>query len=196
MDDIGPDAVQGLLDALPAPAEPLDVVMLDGYLCALQLRERVPAAGEWLPFVLDIQGRSLVAGERRALLQQAVLQRCSSLDQAISHRRWFDPWVYELQGKFDPAEAVAPWAAGFAMAVERFPLPLAPGCAAAADEALALIYQFLDARDWPGARVLKTHIQALEPPSTLAQAVEALVCATLLLADLAGPAARPGSARS
>ena len=117
MDDIGPDALQELLEALPAPAEPLDVVMLDGYLCALLLRERAPAPETWLAFVLDVEGRSVVANERSALLRRAILQRHSSLAQSISHRRWFDPWIYELEGGTDPTEAVAPWAAGFAMAV-------------------------------------------------------------------------------
>lgn len=194
MDGTGPDALQHLLDALPAPAEPLDVVMLDGYLCALLLRERAPAPQEWLPFVLDIEGRSVAAPGRSAALRQSILQRWSSLKQAISHRQWFDPWVYELDDGSDPAEAVAPWAAGFALAAERFPLPLPPD-GAAADEALALIYQYLDDDDWPGAVALRARTGLLEPPGTLAQAVESLVCATLLLADLTGPTARPGSAR-
>ena len=194
MDDIGPDALQELLDALPAPAEPLDVVMLDGYLCALLLRERAPAPETWLAFVLDVEGRDLVATERSAVLRRAILQRHNSLDRAISHRQWFDPWIYELEGGIDPAETVAPWAAGFAMAVERFPLPLGPG-STEADEALALIYQFLDESDWPGAAALNAQIELLEPPSTLEQAVEDLVRATLLLADSTGPAARPGSRR-
>lgn len=194
MDDIGPDALQEMLDALPAPAEPLDVVMLDGYLCALLLRERAPAPEKWLAFVLDVEGRSVVATERSAMLRRAILQRHSSLDHAISHRRWFDPWIYELEGGTDPTEAVAPWAAGFAMAVERFPLLLGPG-STETDEALALIYQFLDESDWPGAAALSAQIELLEPPSTLAQAVQDLVRATLLLADATGPAARPGSAR-
>jgi uncharacterized protein len=194
MDGTGPDALQQLLDELPATAEPLDVVMLDGYLCALLLRERAPAPEEWLPFVLDIEGRSVVPPERSAALRRAILQRWRSLKQSISHRQWFDPWLYELEGGSDPTEAVAPWAAGFTMAAERFPLPLASACAEA-DEALALIYQYLDATDWPVAMPMKAHIELLEPPSTLAQAVEALVCATLLLADLAGPAAMPGPSR-
>jgi uncharacterized protein YecA (UPF0149 family) len=58
MDGTGPDALQQLLDELPATAEPLDVVMLDGYLCALLLREQAPAPEEWLPFVLDSSHRS------------------------------------------------------------------------------------------------------------------------------------------
>jgi uncharacterized protein len=194
MDGTGPDAMQQLLDALPAPAEPLDVVMLDGYLCALLLRERAPAPEEWLPFVLDIEGRSVAAPEHSAALRRAILQRWGSLKQAISHRQWFDPWVYELEDGFDPAEAVAPWAAGFTLAVERFPLPLAPG-STAADDALALIYQYLDEGDWPGPIALKAQAELLEPPATLAQAVETLVRATLLLADLAGPTAVSGSTR-
>jgi len=39
------DALQRLLDAVPAPLEPLDVSMLDGYLCAVLVQPRaLPAS--------------------------------------------------------------------------------------------------------------------------------------------------------
>jgi uncharacterized protein len=190
VDAHGPDpaALQQQLDRLPPPTEPLDVVMLDGYLCAVLLREQALPIDQWLPFVFDIEGRAGGPTDRRAGPKQAVLQRHASLKQAITRRQWFDPWVFELDGDGDPAQAVMPWAAGFALAAERFALPLPLGNDAA-DEALALIYQYLDADDFPAVAALQDPIDLLEPPTTLAQAVEDLVGAVLLLADLTGPAA-------
>jgi len=188
-----PAALQQQLDALLPPAEPLDVVMLDGYLCAVLLRARALSVDRWLPFVFDIEGRDGAPPDGRAVPQQAVLQRHASLKQAVMRRQWFDPWVFELDGDGDPAQAVMPWAAGFALAAERFALPL-PSVNDAASEALALIYQYLDADDFPAVAVLQGQIDLLEPPTTLAQAVEDLVRAVLLLADLTGPAAATAGA--
>lgn len=181
-----PDALQRLLDALPAPAEPLDVVMLDGFLCALLLRPMPPAATAWLHWALDIDGRPLPAAAAAAP-RAALEQRLQRLRDAVAHRQWFDPWVFELDEAAAPAEAVAPWAAGFALAAERWPLPLPRG--AAGDEPLALIHQYLDPDDWPAAAALAERIDELEPPRTLAEAVEDLVRAVLLLSDLTGPRA-------
>jgi uncharacterized protein len=83
--------------------------------------------------------------------------------------------------------------AGFALAAERFALPL-PLDNDAADEALALIFQYLDADDFPAVAVLQAQIDLLEPPTALADAVEDLVRAVLLLADLAGPATTSATA--
>ena len=184
---VDPESLQRHLDALPPPAEPLDVVMQDGFLCALLLRPTAPDVSAWLPWTLDIDGRPLPAAAV-APIQLALEQRLRSLRDAVAHRRWFDPWVFELEGDAAPAEAVLPWAAGFALAAERWPLPSPRG--PAGDEALALIYQYLDPNDWPAAARLADRIDELEPPITLSEAVEDLVRAVLLLSDLVGPRAR------
>lgn len=191
-----PEALQRQLDALPAPAEPLDVVMQDGFLCALLLRDTPPAVSAWLPWVLDIAGRSLPAAAV-APVQALLEQRLQFLRAAVALRQWFDPWVFELEDDAAPADAVVPWAAGFALAAERWPLPLPRD--PAGDEALALIYQYLDPEDWPVAASLAERIDELEPPGTLSEAVEDLVRAVLLLSDLTGPRAssrRPPKPRS
>ena len=38
LDDAERDALEALLDAVPAPLEPLDVVMLDGFVCGAKGR--------------------------------------------------------------------------------------------------------------------------------------------------------------
>lgn len=179
--------LQQLLDEVPSPLEPLDVSMLDGFLCGVLLQPQRVAQTSWLPHVTDADGRPLPAGFDASSLHSLVVRRHAELDEAIQSRQWFDPWVFELEDDAAPAEAVAPWAAGFALAADRWPLPLPRG--AVGDEALALIYQYVDPDDWPTAASLVDRIDELEPPGALSEAVEDLVRAVLLLSDLGGPRA-------
>jgi uncharacterized protein len=179
------DRLQALLDALPAPLEPLDVSMLDGYLCGVLLQpEAVPLAA-WLPPILDSEGRptpARVDDELLALLRR----RHKELNVAIAGRQWFDPWIFELDEDADPSEAVLPWVAGFAHALDAHPalmrLPEEPLL-----EPLAAIYLHLDPDDLEDADALLEEIESLEPPADLEEAVEGLVSAVLMLADVSRP---------
>lgn len=176
--------LQQLLDALPRPCNPLDVVMLDGYLCAVLLRPRALQPAQWLPPLLGLPARAALPrlpDELRTLL----VQRHDELDQAIARRQWFDPCVYELDDAASASEPAAPWVAGFDTGLQAFALP--------ADEAeltepLALLYRHLgdDALE-DGQGALQDEIDRLEPPTTLAEAVEELVRAVLLIADVTRP---------
>jgi uncharacterized protein len=215
------DELQACLDRVPAPLEPLDVSMLDGYLCGVLLQpQRIPES-RWLPPVTDVDGRALPARFDARALHALVRRRHAELDDAIERRQWFDPWVFELadEGSPPPAhktdrgrpaapstdeldaehdtpppiDAVLPWVAGFATAQELFPALMQ------ADEheltpPLALIYRHLAPDDLEDADALLEEIDSLEPPSDLGEAVEGLVRATLLLADISRP--RPASARA
>src|SRR3954466_13254436 len=87
------DELQALLDRLPAPLEPLDVSMLDGFLCGVLLQpQRVPEA-RWPSHLADIDARSVPAGVDSSALHTLVRRRHAELDQAIARRQWFDPWV-------------------------------------------------------------------------------------------------------
>jgi len=204
------DALQRLLDAVPAPLEPLDVSMLDGYLCGVLLQPRPVPPARWLPHVTDVDGRPLPAGFDAGALRALVLRRHAELEDAITRRQWFDPWVFELEmdaevadtmpgddgddgddedlDAGDPAasEPVYPWVAGFATAVELFPALMSLD-AAALNEPLALIYRHLDPDDLEDADALLETIDSFEPPLDLAESVEGLVRATLLLADVSRP---------
>jgi uncharacterized protein len=180
--EVDPESLQALLDALPEPLEPPDVVMLDGFLCGVILRPAPLAGDEWLPFALDVEGRALPRSPAVAAAQPAVLRRHDALHRAIERRQWFDPWIFELDIDALPGEVVLPWVAGFAMAADRWPLPLDRQIPAAR-EAFALLYQYLDPVDWHEAADLAAEIESIEPPATLSEAVEDLVRATLLLAD-------------
>jgi len=179
------ERLQELLDALPEPLEPLDVGMLDGYLCGVLLQPEAVPLGAWLPPLLDSEGRptpARVDDELLALLRR----RHKELNVAISGRQWFDPWIFELDDDADPSEAVLPWVAGFAHALDAHPalmkLPEEPML-----EPLAAIYLHLDPDDLEDADALLEEIESLEPPADLEEAVEGLVSAVLMLADVSRP---------
>ena len=185
------DALQRLLDAVPAPLEALDVSMLDGFLCAVLIQPRAVPASRWLPHVADVDGRALPNGFDAGPLHALVLRRHAELGAAIAARRWFDPWVFEMApadaGQRDDAatvarDAVYPWVAGFATGFELFPA-LSQAAGDTLLEPLALLYRHLDAEDLDDAEALLAEIDVGAPPADLAEAVEQLVRATLLLAD-------------
>ncbi len=193
------DELQALLDAVPAPLEPLDVVMLDGYLCGVLVQPTPIAPERWLPWLTDSEARALPRGFDANRLHALAQRRHAELDSAIAQRHWFDPWVFELDGDEDdedavaPTEAVYPWVAGFATAMEAFPA-LTDLDTHEVNEALALLYRHFDPDDLEDADALMAEIEALDPPDDLGEAVEGLVQATLLLADITRPQAAPRAA--
>ena len=205
LDERDIDRLQALLDAVPAPLEPLDVSMLDGYLCGVLLQPQAVPRERWLPHVSDADGRALPVGFDAQALSVLVRRRHAELALAIERRQWFDPWVFELEAnpatgapdardrdaaEVATSEAVYPWVAGFDAAMELFPgLMRLP--APALLEPLALLYRHLDPDDLEDADELLATIESLEPPADLAQAVEELVRATLLLVDVSRPQAGP-----
>ena len=207
------------LAALPESLDTLDLCALDGFLCGVLLQPRPVAPADWLPRVVDLDGRPAPPGHDLPRLQALVRRRHAELERAISARQWFDPWVFELEEGDDAADdagddvadagatqdgpraAVLPWVAGFAAAMDLFPGLMAldhPGLV----EPLALIYAAFDPDDLEDADDLLAVIDTLEPPSDMAEAVEDLVRAVLLLADVSRPrreaprgARRPGPPR-
>jgi uncharacterized protein len=186
------DTLQGLLDRVPAPLEPLDVSVLDGFLCAVSLHPVALPSSQWLHFVTDSEGRPLPDGFDSAMLKALVEQRVAELSDAIAERRWFDPWVFELEAQASPSESVYPWVAGFAMAVQHFPA-LTRDASAALIEPLALLYRHLHRDDLEDADELLAEIDTLEPSADLTGVVEDLVRAALLWADVTRPRARKRS---
>jgi uncharacterized protein len=180
--------LQRLLDGLPAPLEPLDVSALDGYLVGVLLQPKPVPAAHWLPHVHDVDGREAPQGAAVKRLHALAQRRHAELARAIGARQWFDPWVFELDDPAaTPSQAVLPWVAGFATAMALFPALTALDDGPALLEPLAVIYAALDADDLEDADRLLAEIETLEPPATLAEAVEDLVRSTLLLADVSQP---------
>lgn len=182
------DQLQALLDSVPPPLEALDTCALDGFLAGVVLQRPAPPASQWLRFVTDVDGRAMPAEFAAERLHDLVRRRHAELESAVARRQWFDPWVFELEQSGEPSQNVVGWVAGFATAMAHYPAMLAAGGSAIL-EPLALLYRHLDAGDLEDADELLAEIDLLEPPADLAEAVEDLVRATLLLADVSRPLA-------
>ena len=189
-----------LLDAMPAPLQPLDLSAVDGFLCGVLLQPQRPPATTWLAYVTDVDARPAPPGQQLEQLHALVHRRHVELDRAIAQRQWFDPWIYQLDDAASPGETVLPWVAGFAAAMEAFPGLMAMD-AAELVEPLALLFMHFDAQDLEDADALLAVIETLEPPQDLAEAVQDIVRALMLMADVTRPrpnarqAARPGPPR-
>ena len=180
------DTLQALMDSLPDTLEPLDTVMIDGYLCGVLLQPQPVPEERWLAHIADVEGRTPPKRFDAALMRRLVLRRYSELNRAIAQRQWFDPWVYELDDQATPSETVLPWVAGFATAVDLF-TTLMDRYEGKLLEPLATLYRHLDPDDLEDAEELLAEIETLAPPETLVEAVEDLVRSVLLMADVSRP---------
>ena len=178
--------LQGLLDAVPPPFEPLDLSAIDGFLCGVLLQPQPVPPARWLPCITDAQGCALPSTVDVSELHALVQRRHAELDRAIAARRWFDPWIADVGDGAAASDAVLPWAAGFALATERFAALLALDDAALV-EPLATLFMHFDADDLEDADALLAVIDTLEPPADLAEAAEDIVRAVLLMADVSRP---------
>lgn len=183
-------ALQTLLDSLPDTLEPLDVVMVDGYLCGVLLQPQPVPAERWLPLITDVDGRPPPTRFDAARLRSLVLRRHAELDALITERDWFDPWIYQLDDQASPSETVLPWVAGFATAADAF-TGLMDRFEAQILEPLATLYRHLDPEDLEDADALLAEIETLAPPESLDEAVEDLVRSVLQIADVSRPQEAP-----
>jgi uncharacterized protein len=186
------EQLENLLDALPAPLEPPDISALDGFLVGVLLQPKAVPEAQWLPWVHDFDaGQPAPRGLDLTALQALVRRRHAELGQAIAARRWFDPWVFELEpaageDMVSPSDVVLPWIAGFAAALEHFPA-LLDSAEAEAREPLATLYAHFDPADLEDVGDLAEEIATTPLPETADEAVEDLVRCTLLLADAMQP---------
>lgn len=201
LSDTDIERLEALLDGIPPPLQPLDVSALDGFLCGVLLQPVPVSAARWQAFVTDVDGQPASPGPAFDELQALVARRHAELDAAIAARAWFDPWIYQLDDAAEPSESVLPWVAGFAAAMEVFPA-LMDLSDTDLVEPLALVFMHFDAADLEDADTLLEVIETLEPPTDLGEAVQDIVRALMLMADVTRPRApaprparRPGAAR-
>lgn len=196
--------LDALLATIPDDRDPLDVVMLDGFLVGVLLQPDLVLPSAWLPRVFDAQGRDAslpgdAAQAKRAV--ELVMRRYNELAACIAAREPFDPIVYELEdergevvaGK-EGIEALSPWAAGFADALNAFPSLEA---SAEADEDLAAmmigILRHLpidpDAPDEIRAEFVREQDEIAReiPLADLDDALDELVACVLAIADVTRP---------
>jgi uncharacterized protein len=186
-----------LLLATPEPLEPLDAVMLDGYLCGLLVQPVVIEADAWLPHVFDFDGRPLPDDVDAAWRERAtalIQRRHAALNRTMVEDGWFDPLILELDEDNPPrphepeaslmpiSQALMPWVAGFQHAVQTFP-DLLEQPDEAIDIALARLYRHLPAQTDEEREVIAT-LEREHPLATLDEAMEDLVVTVADLADL------------
>jgi uncharacterized protein len=191
-----------LLAATPEPLEPLDAVMLDGYLCGVLVQPVLLEPATWLAHVFDFDATPLPDGFDTAWYERTtalILRRHAALNRAMEEDGWFDPLVLEFddehpraplpEGEVDPLEglspvsqALMPWAAGFQHACVSFPdLMEMPDDAVAA--ALARLFRHLPAETDEEREVVAT-LDREQPLATLDEAMEELVVTVADLHDL------------
>jgi uncharacterized protein len=190
-----------LLAQTPEPLEPLDAVMLDGYLCGVLVQPMLIEPAAWLAHVFDFDGRPLPDDADPAWLQRTralILRRHAALNRALVEDGWFEPLVLEPDpdqeaapenggGDADPAlaaldpisQALMPWVAGFQHATVCFPDLLEVDDDAVAT-ALARLYRHLPAETDEEREIVAT-LQQEAPLASLDAAMEELVA---IVADL------------
>jgi uncharacterized protein len=188
-----------LLAATPEPLEPVDVVMLDGFLCGVLVQPVLLESDLWLARVFDFDGQALpddVDAAWAARTTSLILRRHAALNRAIVEDGWFEPLVLEFDeehppeppadGEPDPlaglhpvSHSLMPWVAGFQHACECFP-DLAEMTDDAVLSALARLYRHLPAETDDEREVVAT-LEREHPLTTLDDALEDLVA---VVADL------------
>lgn len=186
-----------LLTKTPEPFEPLDAVMLDGYLCGVIVQPVLLETEAWLPHVFDFDGQPLPDDADPAWRERVtalILRRHAALNRAIAEDGWFDPLILELDDfnpprTDDPAaslnpvsQALFPWVAGFQHAMESFP-DLLELPDPAIDVALARLYRHLPAQTDEEREVVAT-LDKEHPLASLDEAIEDLIVIVADLEDL------------
>ena len=186
-DEIG--ELDALLAAIPEPLEPLDAVMLDGFLCGVLVQPQLVDVDEWLPYVFDAGGHRWGVAEpgpeqRRA--RALVLRRHAAINRSLAERGDFDPLLLEpsqdnvdeqQRAAADPIGAMlSPWVAGFEQAVQLLPA-LVELDDSQVRAALARILAFAPADD-------ETTKAKAKPGATLEQAIEVIVAGVAELYEL------------
>jgi uncharacterized protein len=198
-----------LLAEPPASLEPLDVVGMDGYLCAVLVQPRLVPPDEWLPPLLDVEGRSVPADVDAAWRERVVSlvsRRLAALTLAIGEDGWFDPLIppadEEAQDVADPhaaepadpavlspdriSELLDPWVSGFEYGLVCFPdlvdLVDDPAFDASAGLALGRVLRHLPPID-DEQRGLQALLDREQPLTDLDDAIDELVEAVCELWD-------------
>jgi uncharacterized protein len=188
----------------PDPLDPVDVVMLDGYLCCVIVQPVPLEAATWLPYVFDFDGQPLPESTKPKWLQRTselIMRRHAALTRSIAEDGWFEPLVLEFddepsdtaEGETEPvvnpladfhpiSQSLMPWVAGFQHAAECFP-DLSEMTDDAVQVALARLYRHLPV-ETDEEREVVAILDREHPLTTLENAMEELVATVADLQDL------------
>ena len=184
-DEIG--ELDALLAAIPEPLEPLDAVMLDGFLCGVLVQPQIVDVDDWLPYVFDAGGHrwgEAEPGPEQRRARALVLRRHAAINRSLAERGDFDPLLLEpskddadeqARAAADPIGAMlSPWVAGFEQAVQLLPALTELGDSRGA---LARILAFAPAGEDAATGKAKSS-------ATLEQAIEVIVAGVAELYEL------------
>ncbi|HEX4233502.1 MAG TPA: UPF0149 family protein [Caldimonas sp.] len=153
--------LDALLATVPEPLEPLDAVMLDGFLCCVIVQPAIVESDNWLPYVFDAGGHrwgEAEPGDEQRRARALVLRRHAALNRALAEYGSFEPLLLQpdadnadeqRRAADDPIGAILrPWVAGFEQALQVLPA-LVDLDDSQVRSALARVLQFLpdDAAD-------------------------------------------------
>lgn len=192
------DELDALLAATPAPLQPLDVSMLDGYLCGVLVQPVLIDAATWLAPIFDTEGASLPESPPPGWHERTteLLRRHhAALNRQLVEDGGFEPIVFEL----DPAVAADapaaagtgaraafaplwPWVGGFEYAQACFP-QLQDGADDAIGDLLDRLWRYLPAEDGEDLRLI-SRLDQSHPVATLDAAIADLVLVVVELFDL------------
>ena len=190
-----------LLAKTPEPLEPVDAVMLDGYLCGVLVQPVLLEPAAWLAHVFDFDGRPLpddVDPAWRERTTALIQRRYAALNRTMVEDGWFDPLVLEPDEEDEAAEepdaddpeaaltpvsrALMPWVAGFQHAAACFP-DLEELDDEAVMTALARLYRHLPAETDDERELVET-LDREQPLATLDEAIDDVVAAVADLYEL------------
>jgi len=188
-DEIG--ELDALLATIPEPLDPLDAVMLDGFLCGVLVQPQIVDVDDWLPYVFDAGGHrwgEAEPGPEQRRARALVLRRHAAINRSLAERGDFDPLLLEpskddadeqQRAAADPIGAMlSPWVAGFEQAVHLLPA-LSELDDPQVRAALARVLAFAPDADDAAKAAPKTKANA-----TLDQAIEAIVAGVAELYEL------------
>ena len=154
--------LDALLAGIPEPLEPLDAVMLDGFIAGVLVQPELIDAERWLPHVFDAGGHRWGESEpepEQLRARELIARRYAAMNRALVEFGSFDPLILEPDEAEPDApaapapgeppldattRAVLPWVAGFEFAASIFPALYALDDDAVATT-LTRLYRFLPA---------------------------------------------------
>ncbi len=89
-----------LLAATPAPLQPLDIVMLDGYLCGVLVQPELLDESRWMPPIFDVEQRPLPEDADAQWLERCralIRRRYEALNRALAEDGGFDPVLLDAE---------------------------------------------------------------------------------------------------
>lgn len=197
-----------LLAATPEPLQPLDIVMLEGYLCGVLVQPVLLDGEQWLAPIFDLDATPLpstIDPGWLARISVLIRHHHAALNHRLVDEGWFDPLVFEAAASdagtsagtstktptdldaetaLEPPAypALWPWALGFQYAVLQF-----PALGEVADDEVSAtldrVFRHLPAQT-DEERQDVARIDAEYPLANLDDAIEELVNNVIALFDL------------